>query len=75
MRPEEGRIPKTGKKPKNKPKPPVNETTAVLAFDLTGKPLWKTDIGASGDGGGYVGPRCTPTVDGDSRMLSPTMAI
>jgi outer membrane protein assembly factor BamB len=31
-----------------------------------GKPVWKAKVGRSGGGGGYPGPRCTPTVDGDS---------
>jgi outer membrane protein assembly factor BamB len=52
--------PKTGK-PK---RPPVDETTYVIALDLTGKILWKTPLGSTGGGGGYVGSRCTPTVDG-----------
>src|SRR5437868_2693176 len=42
--------------PNGKPKrPPVDETTSVLAFDLAGKPLWKTKVGPTGGGGGYVG--------------------
>src|SRR6185437_14185453 len=59
--PPEVKLDKNGKKIR----PPVDETTAVLAFDLAGKPLWSTKIGPTGGGGGYVGPRCTPTVDGD----------
>jgi outer membrane protein assembly factor BamB len=31
-----------------------------------GKPLWNAKVGKPGGGGGYPGPRCTPTVDGDS---------
>lgn len=46
-------------------RPPVDETTFVIALDLAGKVLWKTEVGPTGDGGGYVGPRCTPTVDAD----------
>ena len=35
------------------------------ALDVAGgKPIWSTKIGAPGGGGGYPGPRCTPTVDG-----------
>jgi outer membrane protein assembly factor BamB len=30
-----------------------------------GKHLWKAKLGRSGGGGGYPGPRCTPTADGD----------
>ncbi|HZK80676.1 MAG TPA: PQQ-binding-like beta-propeller repeat protein, partial [Humisphaera sp.] len=48
---------------KKKKRAPVNETTAVLALDASGKILWKTNISPTGDGGGYHGPRCTPTVD------------
>ncbi len=29
-----------------------------------GQELWRTRIGASWQGGGYTGPRCTPTIDG-----------
>lgn len=39
-------------------------STFVVALDLNGKKLWSTNIGKSGDPGGYPGPRCTPTVDG-----------
>ena len=35
----------------------------VMALDMTGKMLWKTQIGRSG--GKHPGTRCTPTVDGD----------
>ena len=31
-----------------------------------GKMLWEAKVGKGGGGGGYPGPRCTPTVDGDS---------
>jgi outer membrane protein assembly factor BamB len=48
---------------KKKRRPPVNETTAILALDGSGKILWKTNVGPTGDGGGYPGPRCTPTID------------
>jgi hypothetical protein len=40
----------------------------VLAFDAaSGKPLWATRLGEAGapGWGGFAGPRCTPTVDGD----------
>jgi outer membrane protein assembly factor BamB len=30
-----------------------------------GKKLWEASVGKSGGGGGYPGPRCTPTIDGD----------
>lgn len=30
-----------------------------------GKQVWKAKLGRSGGGGGYPGPRATPTVDGD----------
>jgi outer membrane protein assembly factor BamB len=31
-----------------------------------GKNLWEAKVGKSGGGGGYPGPRCTPTIDSDS---------
>ena len=31
----------------------------------TGKKLWQAKVGESGGGGGYPGPRCTPTINGD----------
>src|SRR5262249_11696594 len=39
----------------------------VIALDeKNGKELWATEIGAvRANGGGYPGPRCTPTVDGN----------
>ena len=38
----------------------------VRALDLNGsKILWSTKLGKAGGGGGYPGPRCTPTVDGE----------
>ncbi len=40
------------------------DSSFVHAFDLAGKPLWSTKIGKPGGGGGYAGPRCTPTADG-----------
>jgi outer membrane protein assembly factor BamB len=36
----------------------------VFALSTGGKKLWETPIGRTG-GGGYAGPRSTPTVDGD----------
>ena len=42
------------------------ESAFVEALSLKdGKNLWKTKLGKSGGGGGYPGPRATPTVDGD----------
>jgi outer membrane protein assembly factor BamB len=38
----------------------------LIALDLDGKPLWKTRVGNTGGGAGYPGPRCEPTVSGDS---------
>ncbi len=37
----------------------------VIALDLNGKKLWSTIIGKNAKNGGYAGPRCTPTLDGD----------
>ncbi|MHB8521685.1 MAG: PQQ-binding-like beta-propeller repeat protein [Limisphaerales bacterium] len=38
----------------------------ILALnEANGKLLWKAKVGKTGGGGGYEGPRCTPTVDGD----------
>lgn len=42
------------------------DSAFVEALSLNGgKNLWKTKLGKSGGGGGYPGPRATPTVDGD----------
>jgi outer membrane protein assembly factor BamB len=43
------------------------KTEYVLALDEgTGKELWSAEVGpVRAGGGGYPGPRCTPTVDGD----------
>ncbi len=38
---------------------------AVGLDEKDGKSLWETKIGQAGGGGGYPGPRCTPTVDGE----------
>lgn len=44
----------------------VSAASHVLAFDeATGRALWSARVGRAGGGGGYPGPRCTPTVDGD----------
>src|SRR5436309_8309217 len=38
----------------------------ICLSEETGKELWKTVVGpVRSDGGGYHGPRCTPSVDGD----------
>ena len=37
----------------------------VTALDSEGKRVWERPIARIGGGGGYVGPRSTPTVDGD----------
>jgi outer membrane protein assembly factor BamB len=38
----------------------------VIARDLNGgKELWATRIGDEWEPGGYAGPRCTPTIDGE----------
>jgi outer membrane protein assembly factor BamB len=43
----------------------LGEAACVEALDLTtGKLRWKTRLGPIGGGGGYPGPRGTPTVDG-----------
>lgn len=41
------------------------DSSFIHALDLSGKPLWSAKVGKPGGGGGYPGPRCTPTVDGD----------
>jgi outer membrane protein assembly factor BamB len=42
------------------------DSSFVIALNLAdGKPLWSAKLGKPGDLGGYVGPRGTPTVDGD----------
>ena len=44
----------------------VGDSNFVFALDrATGKKLWETRVGGSGAPGGYKGPRCTPTVDGN----------
>ena len=43
-----------------------NESSYVHAIAMDGsKKLWSTKVGRTGGGGGYPGPRCTPTVDGE----------
>lgn len=37
----------------------------VIALQLNGKAAWKSRLGTKAGGGGYPGPRGTPTVDGD----------
>ena len=41
------------------------DSSFIHAFDLKGKPLWSAKVGKPGGGGGYDGPRGTPTVDGE----------
>jgi len=41
------------------------DSSFLHALDLRGKPLWSAKVGKPGGGGGYPGPRCTPTVDGE----------
>ena len=43
----------------------LGEAACVEALDLaSGKLLWKAQLGATGGGNGFPGPRGTPTVDG-----------
>src|SRR6476619_6888226 len=39
------------------------ESSSLHALDTSGKHLWMAKLGRIGGGGGYPGPRCTPTVD------------
>lgn len=42
------------------------DSSSVEALDeKQGKPIWSARVGKTGGGGGYPGPRCTPTVDGE----------
>jgi outer membrane protein assembly factor BamB len=41
-----------------------SDASYIMALTEKGKHLWATKLGRSGGGGGYPGPRCTPTVDG-----------
>jgi outer membrane protein assembly factor BamB len=44
----------------------LNDEVFLFSLDRTsGKEKWKTKIGKGGAGGGFAGPRSTPTVDGD----------
>jgi len=43
----------------------LDDGAYVMALnEADGKLLWKTKLGKTGGGGGYPGPRATPTVDG-----------
>ena len=43
-----------------------NESCNLLALDIaTGNQIWSAKVGSVGGGGGYPGPRGTPTVDGE----------
>jgi outer membrane protein assembly factor BamB len=40
------------------------DSSLVIALDeATGKTIWSSPVGKPGGGGGYPGPRCTPTFD------------
>lgn len=41
------------------------DSSFVHALSLAGKPLWSAKVGKPGGGGGYPGPRSTPTVDAE----------
>ncbi len=44
----------------------LGDGSYLLALNLAdGKIVWSTRLGRPGGGGGYPGPRCTPTVDGE----------
>ena len=44
----------------------VGDSMMVMAFsDKDGTKLWDAKIGEAWEPGGYAGPRCTPTIDGD----------
>jgi outer membrane protein assembly factor BamB len=43
----------------------LGKDECVIALDMGGNKLWTTPIGKAGSPGGYVGPRCTPAIDGD----------
>jgi outer membrane protein assembly factor BamB len=38
----------------------------VFALDLGGNGIWQAKVGPTGGGGGYPGPRCAPTVSGNT---------
>jgi outer membrane protein assembly factor BamB len=43
----------------------LDDSAYVIALDeRDGKQLWKTKLGKTGGGGGFPGPRATPSVDG-----------
>jgi outer membrane protein assembly factor BamB len=42
-----------------------DESLVIALDEATGERLWSARVGKPGGGGGYPGPRCTPTVDGD----------
>ena len=45
----------------------VDDSCFIFAVSRKdGRKLWQAKVGRSGGGGGYPGPRCTPTVNGDS---------
>lgn len=53
----------SNRRTKGRPKP---DEYVVALNDENGKELWATVVGPErANGGGYPGPRCTPTVDGD----------
>jgi len=41
------------------------DSSFVHALDVSGNHVWTCKLGRIGGGGGYPGPRCTPTVDGN----------
>jgi outer membrane protein assembly factor BamB len=41
------------------------DQVVIALRERDGQELWATRVGSSWQGGGYAGPRCTPTVDGD----------
>src|SRR5688572_12401381 len=43
----------------------AGDSSFLHALDLSGKPVWSAKLGKPGEHGGYVGPRATPTVDGN----------
>jgi outer membrane protein assembly factor BamB len=43
-----------------------NSCFVVAVSRKDGEKLWEAKVGRGGGGGGYPGPRCTPTVDGDA---------
>lgn len=43
----------------------VGDSCTIIAMNLTdGKIVWSAKVGKTEGGGGYPGPRCTPTLDG-----------